>query len=166
MLSHSEANPVAKEAVDSGDSLSISAFSSKGLLADLPEIFSNASGSVRKNVTDFRFSAEGVLELRNMTELNYTAPESTTLIEVLGPVQRAPDDSANSFKCYAILIPRPSWWSNAGVPLAHLDKPKNITQQTLFLLPVDPDQKYTLIVGPSENATCLVNHVRSYLLPR
>lgn len=135
MLSHSEANPVAKEAVDSGDSLSISAFSSKGLLADLPEIFSNASGSVRKNVTDFRFSAEGVLELRNMTELNYTAPESTTLIEVLGPVQRAPDDSEPAVN--TSLRQRPPLPGHHPVhPLVGLPETRHHPEQSLRFSPL------------------------------
>lgn len=102
------------------------------------------------------------LVLRNMSELSYTLPTNTTLVEVLGPVGRS-NLTFDGSQCYATLDPRPSWWSNGSFPFAVGEKAVNGTNRTMFLLPVDPAIKSTLqIGGVGMDTTCLVSGMKTY----
>lgn len=107
--------------------------------------------------------------LRVQTELIYEVPEHTTLVEVLGPVGRENDmddgidGDPGLFECYAYLDLQPFWWSPKRLPTSLSLKPQNDIQRTLFLLPVDPDVRYKLHIGPTtDGMRCPVSHIRSY----
>ncbi|EKD01034.1 hypothetical protein A1Q2_04655 [Trichosporon asahii var. asahii CBS 8904] len=102
------------------------------------------------------------LVLRNMSELSYTLPTNTTLVEVLGPVGRS-NLTFDGSHCYATLDPRPSWWRNGSFPFAVGERAVNGTNRTMFLLPVDPAIKSTLqIGGVGMDTTCLVSGMKTY----
>lgn len=106
--------------------------------------------------------ADDRLLLRNNSELVYTVPQNTTLVEVLGPVGNA-DNYSEYGLCYAHLNPRPSWWLSPSYPTSDSDCPVNVTDQTMFLLPVDPEIVYQLRVGALGNdTTCPVSAIRTY----
>lgn len=110
---------------------------------------------------NFHFN-NGHLVLENSTELIYTVPSNTTLIEVLGPVGDYSDWSGLS-RCYAVLNPRPRWWQKPNFPLSVSQKFVNASDQTMFLLPIDPAIEYEVRVGSYGNETsCPVSAIRTY----
>ncbi|EKD01139.1 hypothetical protein A1Q2_04637 [Trichosporon asahii var. asahii CBS 8904] len=76
-----------------------------------PRFSANDTGVIqyekRKRGVTYRLE-EGHIMLRNMTELSYTAPPNTTLIQIFGPVGQLNRSSAGSM-CYADL-------ANASLP--------------------------------------------------
>lgn len=105
---------------------------------------------------------DGGLLLYRTTELVYGLPSNTTLVEVIGPVGNGTLWKGNS-ECYAVLNPRPSWWQYANIPRSSSFKIVNATDQTVFLLPIDPSIKYELRVGALGNATtCPLSAIRTY----
>lgn len=104
---------------------------------------------------------DNALMLKNGTELSYKVPISTTLIRVYGPVGM--NETAYGSQCYADLDPVPSWWVNGSFPLSASQKAMREDNHTLFLLPVDPDVRTTVRVGPlGLDATCYVSGFSSY----
>lgn len=83
-----------------------------------PRFSANDTGVIqyekRKRGVTYRLE-EGHIMLRNMTELSYTAPPNTTLIQIFGPVGQLNRSSAGSM-CYADLDPPPPWWKNTSFP--------------------------------------------------
>lgn len=114
------------------------------------------------------FKDEETLELRNLTELHYTPPDNTSLVQVLGlTVEEGylrTMSGRTSHRCAAILDPRPLWWNEtAGPPLAWQDGPLNISHKDLFILPLDPAVRYTLKVLPRYNSSyCRINAIKAY----
>lgn len=106
--------------------------------------------------------ADDRLLLKNNSELVYTVPPNTTLVEVLGPVGSY-DNYTEYGYCYAHLVPRPSWWLSGNIPTSDSDCPVNATDQTMFLLPIDPANTYQLHVGAlGTDETCPVSAIRTY----
>lgn len=104
---------------------------------------------------------DGALLLKNGTELSYKVPASTTLIRVPGPVGM--NQTAYGSQCYADLDPAPAWWLNGSFPLSASQKAMREDNRTLFLLPVDPDVRTTVRVGPlGLDAYCYVSGFSSY----
>lgn len=104
---------------------------------------------------------DGALLLKNGTELSYKVPASTTLIRVLGPVGM--NQTAYGSQCYADLDPAPAWWVNGSFPLSASQKVMREDNRTLFLLPVDPEVRTTVRVGPlGLDAYCYVSGFSSY----
>lgn len=102
------------------------------------------------------------LLLWNSTELVYKLPQNTTLVEVLGPVGEHPRWVGNA-NCYATLDPRPPWWNGTNFPLSTSKKAVNMTDQTMFVLPLPPNIQYTLRVGAlGQENTCPVSSLRTY----
>lgn len=102
------------------------------------------------------------LELLNNTELVYTVPSNTTLIEVLGPVGNYSAWEVRS-QCYALLNPRPRWWQKTNIPISRSFKDKNATDQTVFLLPIDPGIAHELRIGALGNpGLCPVSAIKTY----
>lgn len=100
--------------------------------------------------------------LKNMTELSYTAPPNTTLIQVFGPVGQM-NGSVGGSMCYADLDPPPPWWKNASFPLSSSEKAVNGVNRTLFLLPIDPSVQTTVRVGTlGLDSTCFISGISSY----
>lgn len=103
----------------------------------------------------------GVLLWSN-TELVYPVPQNTTLVEVIGPAGNYSLWRGMS-ECYAFLNPRPSWWQYGNFPRSSSYKIVNATDQTVFLLPIDPSIKFELRIGPLGNATnCPLSAIRTY----
>lgn len=110
------------------------------------------------------FVNDGYVVLLNSTELTYDLPDNTTLVEVLGPSGQGQGWEGDS-QCYAVFDPRPSWWQSPNFPTSISRKPTNSTEQTMFLLPVDPAVKFKLRVGGlGQNTSCQVSAVRTYPL--
>lgn len=104
---------------------------------------------------------DGHVALEN-TELFYPVPSNTTLVEVLGPAGTNPG-WRGAAECYAFLNPRPSWWLEGNFPISVAWQPLNATNQTMFLLPIDPEIQYEVRVGTLGNeTTCPVSAIRSY----
>lgn len=104
---------------------------------------------------------DGALLLKNGTELSYKVPVATTLIRVLGPVGM--NRTAFGSQCYADLDPVPSWWVNSSFPMSASQKVMREDNRTLFLLPVDPDVRTTVRIGPlGLDATCYISGFTSY----
>lgn len=105
---------------------------------------------------------DDAIVLRNLTELHYEVPANTTLIRVYGPVG-SNDLSWYGSQCYAALDPRQSWWRTNNLPLSAPLKAVNATNQTMFLLPVDPAVRTTLKIGTyGLQSSCFVSGVSSY----
>lgn len=105
---------------------------------------------------------DGHVALRNTSEIAYTLPANTTLVEVLGPAGTHPEWMGTS-ECYAFLNPRPSWWKESNFPLSTSQRQVNATDQTMFLLPIDPEIQYEVRVGALGNTTtCPVGAIRTY----
>lgn len=104
------------------------------------------------------------LNLRNSSEVFYTVPKNTTLVEVLGPAGKNIKWQQDFGECcYAFLNPRPSWMQKAHFPLSRADGDFNTTDQPMFFLPVDPEIQYEVRVGSYGNATtCPVSGFRTY----
>lgn len=120
---------------------------------------------------------DGAMVLSSLTELSYTPPRNTSLIRVLGPVGDNPGRPtgheaqlvAQGFRgdfvqrCTAILEPAPAWFNASELPNAEQGGPRNITNSTLFLFPLDPTVQYTLKVLPRNNvSTCIVSGITTY----
>lgn len=127
-----------------------------------PRFSANDTGVVRyKRGVTYKID-EGHIMLKNMTELSYTAPPNTTLIQVFGPVGQLNGSSAGSM-CYADLDPPPPWWRNASFPISSSEKAVNGVNRTLFLLPVDPSVQTTVRVGTlGLDSTCFISGISSY----
>lgn len=107
---------------------------------------------------------DGHVALGNSSEIAYTAPQNTTLIEVLGPTGSNPNWVGDA-ECYAFLNPRPVWWRTSEFPLSTSRKAVAANNQTMFLLPVDPAIQYEVRVGGlGRENTCPVSAFRSYPL--
>lgn len=105
---------------------------------------------------------DGHLVLSPNTELGYTIPPNTTLVEVLGPVGNNSAWLGDSV-CYASFDPRPNWWNQSNFPTSTSFKPMNATDQTMFLLPLDPEVAFNLKIGSFGNTTtCPISAIRSY----
>lgn len=103
--------------------------------------------------------SENYALLSNSTEISYTVPPNTTLIEVVGPT----GGENGWLGCYADFHPRPSWWIEGDVPVAQTYKPQNSTDQTLFFLPIDPTIQFTLRVGAlGQGQPCGISGFRTY----
>lgn len=101
-----------------------------------------------------------LVELRNSSELAYALPPNTTLVEVLGPCRPG---SEYGNQCYATLNPRPAWWTEGNFPTSSSHKLVNQTNQTLFLLPIDPEIKFELRVGAlGIHQICPIGGIRTY----
>lgn len=100
--------------------------------------------------------------LFNSTELVYTLPKNTSLVEVLGPVGTYSNWVGQS-QCYATLDPRPPWWNGTNFPLSTAKKMINATDQTVFMLPLPPNIRYTLRVGSfGQENSCSISALRTY----
>lgn len=120
-----------------------------------PRVFESLANAQYDVIDDY-------LLLRNSSELVYQVAPNTTLIEVLGPVGAHPNWLGDS-ECYAHLNPRPSWWLRSNFPLSSSAKPVNATNQTVFLLPVDPEIAFELRVGGLGRETaCPISAIRTY----
>lgn len=105
---------------------------------------------------------DGYLLISWDSEVIYKVPQNTTLVEVTGPVGTDGNWEARSV-CYASLDPRPSWWLPNNFPFSNSRKAVNATNQTMFLLPLDPEVSYELHIGsPGSNNSCPVSAIRSY----
>lgn len=102
-------------------------------------------------------SVNGSVVLHNLTELTYTVPPNTSLINITGPVYPVSDADA---RCYALLSPDP-WWVGTFVPEAQQGKPEYRENQTLILLPVDPTVQYELVIGAFA-PECAISGVTTY----
>lgn len=123
------------------------------------------------------------LVLESLMELVFTPPPNTSLVRVLGPacpnIQQlnttpyAPDQPV----CVALLDPAPPWLQatlSLGLeervavfdynwPMAWQTSPRNATNTTLFLLPLDPAVQYKVKVLPRNNHTlCAVSGFQTY----
>lgn len=106
---------------------------------------------------------EGVVVLQNFTEISYTLPPNTTLVQVLGPVKL--DDSwTDTAVCWAALDPQPDWWHPANIPVSRSRKEQNSENRTMFIIPVDPTVNTTLKVGSGirANEACRVSGIKAY----
>lgn len=105
---------------------------------------------------------DGHTILYNMTELLYSVPHGTALVEVLGPVGDHPDWAGDS-ECYATLEPPPLWWQDGVFPTSVSRKTANASDQTMFLLPLSPHTQYKLYVGGlSPLTSCPISAIRTY----
>lgn len=109
------------------------------------------------------YEVNGTMVLSKNAELVYSLPFNTTLVEVLGPTGTNAEWSEDCV-CFAYLNPRPSWWLPSNFPISSaLRKGINATDQTLFLLPIDPSIAFELHVGGLRmNSTCPVSAIRTY----
>lgn len=108
---------------------------------------------------------EGHLLLSINAEASYKLPSNTSVVEVLGPVG-ANEAWTGRGQCYVTLDPKPWWWTHNGIPYSTARKQflrYNLSNQTMFLLPLSPTAQYTLRIGNlGENTTCAFNGIRSY----
>lgn len=105
---------------------------------------------------------DGALQLEFGTEFVYQLPHNTTLVEVLGPVGQN-FFWGNYTECYALLNPRPSWWIHSNFPVSKARGIVNATDQTMFLLPIDPEVPFELRIGHlGDDRTCQVSAIRTY----
>lgn len=105
---------------------------------------------------------EGHLLLLNSTELVYAVPPNTTMVEVLGPSGSNAAWLGDS-QCYAFLNPRPSWWRTPNFPVSTSRKAINSTEQSMFILPIDPEIQYEVRVGGlGRETSCPVSAIRTY----
>lgn len=105
---------------------------------------------------------DDAIQLGSSTELFYQLPANTTLVRVFGPVGLQ-DATTDGSVCFAALDPLPSWWNNKTYPKSSSHKMLNGTNQTMFLLPVDPTVETKVIVGPdNENAQCWISGISTY----
>lgn len=93
--------------------------------------------------------------LQNYTELTYKVPSNTSLLNITGPVYD------QDLSCYAYLVPEPWWWNDHVMPAANPYKPGYRPDQTLLLMPLDPEQEYELVVGGG-GKPCAVSGVTTY----
>lgn len=101
------------------------------------------------------------LLIGNATEAVYKVPQNTTLVEVFGPVGENSEWEGYG-SCYASFDPKPSWW-NGLIPVSSAQKLLvNMKNQTVFLLPIDPAQEFTLRVGAPANESCPISGIRTY----
>lgn len=107
------------------------------------------------------FVTEGHVVLANHTELVYQVPKNTTLVEVLGPSGTNARWLGNSM-CYAYLNPRPSWWKYGNPPVSVSRKALDATNQTMFLLPIDPEVGYEVRIGGLGSTNCPLSGIRTY----
>lgn len=106
--------------------------------------------------------ADGRVLLMTSTEIIYSVPPNTTLVEVLGPSGNQRFWEGDSI-CYAFLNPRPKWWQSPNYPTSISRKGINATDQSMFILPIDPETEYELRVGSyGEGTTCPVSGIRTY----
>lgn len=92
------------------------------------------------------------------TEVTYRVPVNTTLVHLVHDV--GPNRS-----CYVYSEPSPPWFSEeaSAMPTVESTKLFNRTNQTMQLLPLDPEVEYQLVFGPwNENTTCSLTGVNSY----
>lgn len=105
---------------------------------------------------------DGHLVLAPNTELSYPIPHNTTLVEVLGPVGNSTAWLGRS-ECYASFNPKPEWWQESKLPVSTSFKLVNSTDQTMFLLPIDPQIAFDLKIGSFGNSTtCPISAIRAY----
>lgn len=96
----------------------------------------------------------GSVLLKNTTELTYSVPANTSLLNITGPVY-----NEGAAWCYFLLNPEPFWWSNI-IPTANPARQAYRANQSLMLLPLDPTVEYELIVGAG-GSSCAVSGVTS-----
>lgn len=102
------------------------------------------------------------LVLSPNTEVSYPVPHNTTLVEVIGPVGNNTAWLGGS-ECYAAFDPHPSWWQKSKFPVSTSLKLINATEQTVFLLPIDPEIVFNLKIGAFGNSsTCPISAIRTY----
>lgn len=91
------------------------------------------------------------------TEVTYKVPSNTTLVHALHDV--GPNRS-----CYVVVNPSPPWFVEiSSMPTVESTKLFNRSNQTMQLLPLDPEVEYQLVFGPwNENTTCSLSGVKSY----
>lgn len=82
------------------------------------------------------------LRLDGYAEAVYDVPRDTSLLKVLGPVGQGP------FSCYFSVRPDPGWYGE--LPKFWADQAE-VTNQTLFVFPLDPDIKHELAMGSVES---------------
>lgn len=103
----------------------------------------------------------GSVLLGGLTEITYSVPRNTSLINVTGPVYD--DNSPHRSYCYAILDPEPWWWSPDCLPKSDALKPGYRADQTLLMLPTDPTVEYQLVIGAmGRTRTCAVSGITTY----
>lgn len=91
------------------------------------------------------------------TEVKYKVPANTTLVHLLHDV--GPNRS-----CYVVARPPPSWWDfGLEYPRGEGAKPFAASNQTMQLLPLDPEVEYELAIGSAtKDLTCDFSGVLSY----
>lgn len=124
------------------------------------------------------------LLLLSLVELTYKVPSGTSLVRVLGPIGVNPawakdiderngvlvsesgtdSNSRLKLQCTFLLEPQPPWIdANATLPISYQDRIRNSTNETLFLIPLDPTVDYKLKVLPPNNRTvCVMSGVQTY----
>lgn len=103
------------------------------------------------------------LLLAGNTEVSYKLPPHTSLVEVLGPVGTHSAWTGRG-RCYATLNPSPLW--NGATPYSTSVRnlaDYNLSNQTMFLFPMSPNQNFTLRIGNlGPDTTCALNGIRTY----
>lgn len=98
----------------------------------------------------------GSIALLNLTEVTYSVPPNTSLINITGPTY--PHDHTG---CYMLLEPEPWWWNGDVVPLVAPWAPDYRPDQTLWMIPVDPSVEYQVIIGAS-SSYCTITAITTY----
>lgn len=169
-------SPVAKYGAITLD-MKVQSFNSSNIIPDAGQPFwLGSSGEVAE-------VSGNDLVLESLMELVFAPPANTSLVRVLGPVgpniqqlKTTPFDPELPV-CVALLDPAPPWLQSTlsmelehfvmelayNWPMAWQAFPRNFTNTTLFLLPLDPTVQYKVKILPRRNTTlCVVSGFQTY----
>lgn len=100
--------------------------------------------SEKQGGMSWRKTQTNAMIVEGYTELAYSVPDNTTLLNITGPIM-------SYCSCYAAVNPRPAWWSK--LPSFRASVRLSPGDETFFVLPLDPTVKYELAIGSVDSMT-------------